>query len=71
MIDLVMLGLRSLHDLFGEFSASVTGSPSPALANDDGLICGNLGVDDGHPMTRFFLDPRENGDCAGSDLIGK
>jgi hypothetical protein len=67
MTDVIELGLQSFRDLYGEFQATLHNIPSGAT----GVVCGAGTADeDGHLLTPFFLDPRQDHECAGSDLVG-
>jgi hypothetical protein len=65
MADVIGLGLQSFRNLYGEFQATLLNSPGATS-----VVCGTGTTDDdGHLLTHFFLDPRQDHECAGSDLV--
>lgn len=63
--DVVELGFHSFQNLYGEFQATILNIPGATS-----VVCGaGITDDDGHLLTPFFLDPRQDHECAGSDLI--
>jgi hypothetical protein len=63
--DVITLGLHSFRNLYGEFQGTILNIPGATS-----VVCGaGITDDDGHLLTPFFLDPRQDHECAGSDLI--
>jgi hypothetical protein len=62
------LGSQVFQELGQEFVSTVFGA---AATGRSSVVCGVPGAEGDVPMSRFFLNPFAEGDCAGVDLVGK
>lgn len=69
MMEKLELGNQVFGDLGQEFLSTVFGA---AKTGRSSVVCGVPAVAEGDvPMSRIFLNPFAEGECAGVDLVGK